>query len=43
MPRRRNKLAPKGFVARTANFLLNIAVAVSWLLHRAARVFMGTK
>ena len=38
---RRNKLAPVGITARTANFLLNFAVAVSWLFRRAARIFAG--
>ena len=43
MSRRQNKLAPKGFAAQAANFLLNIAVAVSWVLRRVAQVFMGRK
>ena len=43
MSRRQNKLAPKGFAAQAANFLLNIAVAVSWLLRWVAQVFMGRK
>ena len=43
MSRRQNKLAPKGIAAQAANFLLNIAVAVSWLFRRAAQVIMGKK
>ena len=41
MFRRQNKLAPKGFAAQAANFLLNLAVAVSWLFHRMAQIFTG--
>ena len=41
MPQRQNKLAPKGFAAQAANFLLNIVVAVSWLFRRAAQFFTG--
>lgn len=43
MSRRQNRLAPKGFASQAENFLLNIAVAVSWLLRRVAQVFMGRK
>lgn len=43
MSRRQNKLTPKGFAAQAANFLLNLAVAVSWLFRRAAQIITGRK
>ena len=43
MSRRQNKLEPKGIAAQTANFLLNIVIAVSWLFRRAVQVIMGKK
>ena len=43
MPRRRNKLAPEGPAAKAGNFLLNLAVAVLWLLRKAAGVVIGTR
>ena len=43
MSRRQNKLEPEGVAAQAANFLMNLAVAVSWLLRRVAQVFMGRK
>ncbi|MBP3690212.1 MAG: hypothetical protein J6I74_02695 [Schwartzia sp.] len=41
MSRRQNKLAPKGIAAQAANFLLNLAVAVSWLFRRMTQFFTG--
>lgn len=41
MPRRQNKLAPEGIAAQVENFLLNIAVAIGWLLRRIAGIFVG--
>ncbi|MBR5163751.1 MAG: hypothetical protein IKW79_06980 [Schwartzia sp.] len=43
MPRRQNKLAPEGLAAKAKNFLLNLAVAVGWLLRRLAGIFTGKK
>lgn len=43
MPQRRNKLEPQGFVAQAANFLMNLAVAVSWLFRRVAQILAGRK
>ena len=41
MPRQENKLAPEGLAAQAGNFLLNIAVAVGWLLRRISGLFTG--
>ena len=41
MPRRQNKLAPEGVAEKVGNFLLNLAVAVGWLLRRLAGIFTG--
>ena len=43
MPRRQNKLAPEGVAAQAGNFLLNIAVAIGWLLRRMAEMFARRK
>ena len=43
MPRQENKLAPEGIAAQAGNFLLNIAVAVGWLLRRVAEALTGKK
>ena len=43
MPRQENKLAPEGLAAQAGNFLLNIAVAVGWLLRRIAEALSGKK
>ena len=43
MPRRQNKLAPEGSAAQAGNFLLNIVVAVGWLLRRIAEALTGKK
>ena len=43
MPRQENKLAPEGLAAQAGNFLLNIAVAVGWLLRRIAETLAGKK
>jgi hypothetical protein len=43
MPRQENKLAPEGIAAQAGNFLLNIAVAVGWLLRRIAEALTGKK
>ena len=41
MSRRQNKLESEGVAAQAANFLLNLAVAVSWLFRRMAQFFTG--
>ena len=43
MPPQRNKLAPEGLAAKAGNFLLNLAVAVLWLLRKAAGVVTGKR
>ena len=43
MPRQENKLAPEGLAAQAGNFLLNIAIAVGWLLRRIAEALTGKK
>lgn len=43
MPRRQNKLAPEGVAEKAGNFLLNLAVAVGWLLKRVAGIFTGKR
>ncbi len=43
MPRRQNKLAPEGVAEKAGNFLLNLAVAIGWLLRRLAGIFTGKR
>ncbi len=43
MPRQQNKLAPEGTAEKAGNFLLNLAVAIGWLLRRIAGIFTGKK
>ena len=43
MSGRQNKLEPKGITAQAANFLMNLAVAVSWLFRRVVQIFTGRK
>ena len=43
MPRRQNKLAPEGVAEKAGNFLLNLAVAVGWLLRRLAGIVTGKR
>ena len=43
MSRQRNKLAPEGVAAQAGNFLMNIVVAVGWLLRRIAEALTGKK